>query len=194
MKIFSKMYEACLRWSKHPRATQYLGTLSFAESVIFPIPVDVMLAPMCLSRLDRAWYYAFIATVTSVLGGIFGYFLGAFLFSSLIEPILVSMGSIEKFREVADQVGQEGAWVVFLAAFAPIPYKLVTISAGIVPISLLEFTLASVVGRAGRFYLVAGLIKLGGEKMEKKLHQIIDYLGWAVIILALFGYLVYRFY
>jgi membrane protein YqaA with SNARE-associated domain len=192
MKIFSKMYESCMRWSKHPRATYYLGGMSFAESIIFPIPVDVMLAPMCLSRLDRAWYYAFIATVTSVLGGIFGYFLGAFLFDSLIEPVLVSMDSMEKFRGVADQVGKDGAWVVFLAAFAPIPYKLVTISAGIVPISLFDFILASIIGRAGRFYLVAGLIKLGGEKMEKKLHQIIDYLGWAVIALCVFGYIVYK--
>jgi len=138
-------------WSKHPRASYYLGTMSFAESVIFPIPVDVMLAPMCLSRLDKAWHYAFIATVTS-------------------------------------------AWVVFLAAFAPIPYKLVTISAGIIPISLYEFTLASIVGRAGRFYLVAGLIVLGGEKMEKKLHQIIDYLGWAVVILSVLAYFIYKYY
>ncbi len=194
MRIFSKMYETCMGWSKHPRASYYLGTMSFAESVIFPIPVDVMLAPMCLSRLDKAWHYAFIATVTSVLGGIFGYFLGLFLFESLIEPVLVSVGKMEKFKAVADQVGQDGAWVVFLAAFAPIPYKLVTISAGIIPISLYEFTLASIVGRAGRFYLVAGLIVLGGEKMEKKLHQIIDYLGWAVVILSVLAYFIYKYY
>lgn len=193
MKIFTKMYESCLRWARHKHATYYLGTMSFAESVIFPIPVDVMLAPMCLSRIEKAWYYAFIATVTSVLGGIFGYFLGAFLFNVAIEPMLVSMGKLDAFRDVMVQVEQDGAWIVFLSAFAPIPYKLVTVSAGIVPIGLPEFIIASIVGRAGRFYLVAGLIIAGGEKMERKLHQIIDYLGWGVVILAILAYLLYKY-
>lgn len=187
------MYETCLRWARHKYASYYLGIMSFAESVIFPIPVDVMLAPMCLSRLDKAWRYAFIATVTSVLGGIFGYYLGAVLFTSIIEPMLESSGKIESFNSVVAQVEDGGAWIVFLSAFAPIPYKLVTISAGMVSLSLPEFIIASIIGRAGRFYLVAGLIKLGGEKMEKKLHQIIDYLGWGTIIVAILGYLLYKY-
>ncbi|TQV71593.1 DedA family protein [Aliikangiella marina] len=193
MKIFTKMYESCLRWARHRHATYYLGTMSFAESVIFPVPVDVMLAPMCLSRLEKAWYYAFIATVTSVLGGIFGYFLGAFLFNVAIEPMLLSTGKLEAFNNVMSQVEKDGAWIVFLSAFAPIPYKLVTVSAGIVPIGLTEFIIASIIGRAGRFYLVAGLIIAGGEKMERKLHQIIDYLGWGVVILAILAYLLYKY-
>ena len=194
MKIFTKMYETCLRWSKHRHASYYLGTMSFAESVIFPIPVDVMLAPMCLSRLDKAWHYALIATVTSVLGGIFGYFLGALLFDALIEPMLLSTNSMASFEQVASRVKQDGAWIVFISAFAPIPYKLVTVSAGIVPIPFHEFVIASIVGRAGRFYLVAGLIRAGGEKMEKKLHQIVDYLGWGVVIVAIFAYLLYKYF
>jgi membrane protein YqaA with SNARE-associated domain len=187
------MYESCLKWARHKNATYYLGTMSFAESVIFPVPVDVMLAPMCLSRLEKAWHYAMIATVTSVLGGIFGYFLGALLFNTMIEPLLISSGKLESFNSVAEQVKDDGAWVVFVSAFAPIPYKLVTISAGIVPISLTEFIIASIIGRAGRFYLVAGLIILGGEKMEAKLHQIIDYLGWGLVIVAILGYLMYKY-
>jgi len=187
------MYEACLKWAKHKYATYYLGIMSFSESVIFPIPVDVMLAPMCLARLDRAWHYALIATITSVLGGVFGYYLGSLLFTSTIEPLLISMNNLDSFKDVAAQVEKEGAWIVFLSAFAPIPYKLVTISAGIVPISLSEFIVASVVGRAGRFYLVAGLMKLGGEKMEQKLHQIIDYLGWGLVVVAISVYLLYKY-
>lgn len=192
MRIFSKMYQLCLQWARHKYAVYYLGIMSFAESVIFPIPVDVMLAPMCLARLEKVWHYAFIATVTSVLGGIFGYFMGEFLFNVAIEPMLISMGKLENFQQVAAQVEQEGAWIVFVSAFAPIPYKLVTISAGIVPLSLPEFIIASITGRAGRFYLVAGLIKLGGEKMEKKLHHIVDVLGWSLVLLAILAYLLYK--
>ena len=194
MKIFTKMYETCLRWAQHRHATYYLGTMSFAESVIFPIPVDVMLAPMCLSRLERAWHYAFVATVTSVLGGAFGYLLGAFLFEAMIEPSLQSFGYVEKFNDVKSIVeDNRGGWIVFISAFAPIPYKLVTVSAGIVEMSFMEFLIASIIGRAGRFYLVAGLIVAGGEKMEKKLHQIIDYLGWGLVVVAIFGYFLYKY-
>ncbi len=194
MKIFTKMYESCLRWAKHKHATYYLGIMSFAESIIFPIPVDVMLAPMCLSRIEKAWHYALVATVTSVLGGIFGYLLGAFLFDVAIEPFLQQIGSMEKFNSVKTVVeDSRGGWIVFISAFAPIPYKLVTVSAGIVEMSFAEFVIASVVGRAGRFYLVAGLIVAGGEKMEKKLHQTIDYLGWGLVIVAILGYLLYKY-
>jgi membrane protein YqaA with SNARE-associated domain len=193
MKIFTPLYELCLKWAKHKYATYYLGIMSFAESVIFPIPVDVMLAPMALAKPHRAWHYAFIATVTSVLGGVFGYYLGLFLFESLVEPLLIDWGKLASFDSIKQQVKADGAWVVFISAFAPIPYKLVTISAGIAEISLLEFILASIVGRAGRFYLVAGLMKVGGEKMEKKLHQIIEYLGWAVVIVAIVAYLLYKY-
>ncbi len=193
MKIFSKMYELCLKWAKHKYAVYYLGFMSFAESFIFPIPVDVMLAPMCLARLEKSWHYALVATVTSVLGGIFGYYLGVFLFDSLVQPFLVDLGYIEKFNLVAEMVRSDGAWIVFVSAFAPIPYKLATISAGIADISFLEFLIASITGRAGRFYLVAGLMKFGGEKMEQKLHQIIDYLGWAVVLVAIIVYLLYKY-
>ncbi len=193
MKIFTKMYEVCLVWAKHKYAVYYLGIMSFFESVIFPIPVDVMLAPMCLARLDKAWHYAMVATVTSVAGGVFGYYLGVFLFDSMIQPLFVEMGHMETFNQVAGKVREQGAWIVFISAFAPIPYKLVTISAGITEISIFEFLVASVTGRAGRFYLVAFLLRLGGEKMEQKLHQIIDYIGWGIVIVAFLGYLMYKY-
>jgi len=193
MKIFTKMYQVCLQWAKHKYAVYYLGVMSFAESFIFPIPVDVMLAPMCLARLERAWHYALVATVTSVLGGVFGYYLGVFLFDSLVEPLLIDMDYMSSFEPVAKKVREEGVWIVFISAFAPIPYKLATISAGIAEISLFEFIIASVIGRAGRFYLVAGLMKLGGEKMERKLHQIIDYLGWGLVAVAILLYLLYNY-
>lgn len=187
------MYESCLRWARHKHAVYYLGGMSFAESVIFPIPVDVMLAPMCLARLDKVWYYAFVATVTSVLGGIFGYFLGLFFFESLIEPLLVQLNYMPTYEKAVDWFNAYGVWVVFIVGFAPIPYKIFTITAGALNMALIPFIIASIFGRAGRFYLVAGLMKLGGEKMEKKLHQTVDYLGWGMVIVAILGYLLYKY-
>lgn len=193
MKIFTKMYELCLKWAKHKYAIYYLGVMSFAESFIFPIPVDVMLAPMCLARLDKVWHYALVATVTSVIGGVFGYLLGMFFFESLIEPLLSQSHYMETYRTAEKWFAEYGIWVVFIVGFAPIPYKVFTISAGALNMALLPFIAASVVGRAGRFYLVAGLMKLGGEKMEKKLHQIIDYLGWGLVVVAISVYLLYKY-
>ncbi|TQV87464.1 YqaA family protein [Aliikangiella coralliicola] len=193
MRIFKRMYEVCLRWAKHKHATYYLGIMSFAESVIFPIPVDVMLAPMCLARLEKVWHYALVATVTSVLGGVFGYFLGMFFFDSLIEPLLVKLNYMDTYGKAETWFAEYGVWVVFVVGFAPIPYKIFTISAGALNMALIPFIIASLIGRAGRFYLVAGLMKLGGEKMEKKLHEIVDILGWGLVIVAIFGYLMYKY-
>lgn len=193
MKIFTPIYEACLKWAKHQYAVYYLGVMSFFESFIFPIPVDVMLAPMCLSRLDKAWHYALVATITSVLGGLFGYLLGYYAFEELIQPMLNELGLTERYEMAAMWFVDYGVWIVFVAGFAPIPYKFLTISAGALVMPLLPFLIASIIGRAGRFYLVAYLLKLGGEKMEKKLHQFIDYIGWGVVIVAILGYLLYKY-
>ncbi len=193
MKIFTKIYEVCLIWAKHKHADYYLGIISFFESVIFPIPVDVMLAPMCLARIDRAWHYAFIATVTSVLGGLFGYLLGYYAFDSFIEPLLADWGLTQRYEMATLWFVDYGVWIVFVAGFAPIPYKFLTISAGALSMPLIPFMIASLIGRAGRFYLVAYLIRLGGEKMEQKLHKIIDYIGWGVVIVAILGYLLYKY-
>ena len=197
MKLFSSMYESSLKWAKHKHAAYYLGAMSFFESIVFPIPVDVMLAPMCLARLDKAWYYAFVATITSVLGGVFGYFLGAYLGQEVVEPLLIELGMGESFSTTQQWFSEYGPYIVFIAGFAPIPYKVFTLSAGALSVNVLgdltPFIIASCIGRAGRFYLVAGLMKFGGEKMESKLREIVDYLGWGLLIVAIFAYLLYKY-
>lgn len=197
MKIFSRMYETCLGWARHQYAVYYLGVMSFFESVIFPIPVDVMLAPMCLARLDRVWFYALVATITSVLGGILGYLLGAWLGQGVIEPFFDQLGMLDSYSKAKDWFSAYGPFVVFVAGFAPIPYKVFTLSAGALSMNLwgdlAPFIIASFIGRAGRFYLVAGVMKLGGQKMEQKLHEIVDYLGWGLVLIAVLAYLIYKF-
>ncbi|WMS88533.1 YqaA family protein [Pleionea litopenaei] len=192
MKIFSAMYDRCLRWAAHKHAVYYLGGMSIAESVFFPIPVDVMLAPMALANRNKAWFYATVCTLTSVVGGLIGYWLGAELFD-VIFPYIESMGYAERLDTVKHWMNEYGWMVVFIAGFSPVPYKLFTVSAGVIGMALLPFLFASVIGRAARFYLVAGLMYWGGDTIERRLKPIIDWLGWSVILLAVFGYLLYKY-
>ena len=185
MKLFSQLYDACLRWAKHKYATAYLAVLTFAESVFFPIPPDVMLAPMVLARRDKAWFLAGVTSVASVVGGIAGYMLGVFLYEPVVLPFVEMMGYQGKLDTIIEYFNEYGVWVVFLAGFTPIPYKLFTVSAGMLSMAFLPFVVASAIGRAMRFYLVAGILYFGGEKMEDKLRQYIDAIGWIVVGLVL---------
>ncbi len=192
MKIFQPCYDMALRWSRHRHASRYLGGLSFAESMFFPIPPDVMLAPMSLSQPHRAWYFAMLTTLTSVLGGIAGYMLGYFAFEAWLEPIILSAGYGDKLATAMGWFEQYGVWIVFLAGFSPIPYKVFTISAGVLQMAFLPFIVASAIGRGARFFLVAGLMRWGGAPMEAKLRQYVEVLGWAVIALAILAYFIVK--
>ena len=181
MKIFSGLYKRVMQWSRHKHAERYLGALSFAESSFFPIPPDVMLAPMSMAQPNHAWRFAFITTLTSVLGGLLGYLIGLFAFE-LIEPLLHEFHYYEKYLLAKSWFDEWGFWAIFIAGFSPIPYKVFTISAGVISMALLPFVIASMIGRGARFFLVAGLMSWGGEKMENKLHQYIDMLGWLTVL------------
>ena len=189
MKIFSRLYELVLTWAAHPRATRYLAALSFAESSFFPIPPDVMLAPMVLAQRQRAWVLAAVTTLWSVLGGIAGYLIGMFLFNVVATPVINFYEAEAAFEIVRAKFQAHGVWIVFLAGFTPIPYKLFTISAGLASMSLLPFVAASLVGRGARFFLVAGLIYAGGERFESQLRRYADGIGWTVLILAVLALL-----
>ena len=189
MKIFTPLYNAALRWATHRHAARYLSALSFAESSFFPIPPDVMLAPMVLARRDRAWFLAGLTTVASVAGGLFGYLIGKFLFGAVAEPIIEFYDAESAFERTRTWFEIYGVWVVFVAGFTPIPYKIFTISAGLVGMSLVPFMLASLVGRGARFFLVAGLILLGGEALETQLRRHVDAIGWVTVVVLISGLL-----
>lgn len=181
MKIFSKMYEWTMKAARHRYSSYYLSFMSFAESVFFPIPVDVMLAPMALAKPKSAWYYAMLATVFSVIGGIVGYYLGYALYDSFVQPIIESVGYQDKLKIAESWFSDYGIWVIFVASFTPVPYKVFTITAGVMAMSFWPFILVSLIGRGLRFFLVAGLMKWGGKSMEDKLKIYIDRIGWAVV-------------
>jgi len=180
MKLFSPLYSRAMIWSRHPRAPWFLGGMSFAESSFFPVPPDVMLAPMCLANPKRAFYFALLTTLTSVAGGLFGYAIGYFAFDA-VQPWLQESRYWPAYQTAVEWFGRWGFWAVFIAGFSPIPYKVFTIAAGALSMALLPFAIASIVGRGLRFFLVAGLMAWGGERMEAMLHRYIDRLGWATV-------------
>ncbi|MEM8816282.1 MAG: YqaA family protein [Pseudomonadota bacterium] len=193
MKLFEPLYVRVLGWSRHRHAERYLAAMSFAESSFFPIPPDVMLAPMCLADRARAWRYALVTTVASVLGGIAGYAIGLLLFEA-IEPWLAASHYWAAYETSRVWFDQYGVWVVLLAGFSPVPYKVFTIAAGVAVLNPLVFVLASIVGRGARFFLVAGLIRAGGERFEAGLRQNVERLGWAAVVLltVIIGWLTLR--
>ena len=192
MKIFSVIFDRVMIWSRHRHAPYYLGGLSFAESCVLPFPPpDVMLAPMSLAMPAKAWRYAAITTITSVLGGLLGYAIGVFFFE-LIKPWLHEYHYWDKYQSAVDIFKDWGVWAVFLAGFSPIPYKIFTISAGVLNMALLPFIIASVLGRGARFFLVAALMVWGGEKMEQNLRKYVDRLGWAMVVIIVVLYFVIR--
>jgi membrane protein YqaA with SNARE-associated domain len=167
--------------------------MSFAESSFFPIPVDVMLAPMCLADRSKSWRYALTATITSVLGGAAGYGIG-FLAFEAIEPWLAESHYWSAYETARSWFDSYGIWAVFVAGFTPIPYKVFTIAAGVAALTFPGFFVASLVGRGARFFLVAGIVRLAGDKFETEMVRHIERIGWGVVAISVIviGYLMLR--
>ncbi len=184
MRLFAPLYDRVLSWAGHRHAERYLGVLSFAESSFFPIPPDVMLAPMCLAQRARAWRFASVTTVTSLAGGVAGYAIGYYLLEA-IEPWLHEMGYWPAYLNGRQWFDEWGVWAVFVAGFSPIPYKIFTISAGAAVLNFPGFVIASAIGRGARFFLVAGLIVAGGQRMADVLPKYVERIGWLLVLLTI---------
>ena len=193
MALFGPLYERVMRWSRHRHAEWYLGAMSFAESSFFPIPVDVMLAPMVMANRDRWVRYASNATILSVLGGVAGYAIGYLVFEA-IEPWLRTSSYWDSYLVARSWFDDYGLWTVFVAGFSPIPFKVFTIAAGVATLNLPGFIIASLIGRGARFFLVAGVVRVAGERFESQIVKHIERLGWGVVVLSVLviGYLMLR--
>jgi membrane protein YqaA with SNARE-associated domain len=148
-----------------------------------------MLAPMSLAERHKAFFYAAVTTVTSVLGGILGYLIG-WLLVGAIEPWLLASGYAEAYQHARTLFDQYGVWIVFIAGFSPIPYKVFTISAGAAAMNFPGFVIASLIGRGARFFLVAGLIYAGGPGAAGQIRRVVDLVGW-ITVAAIGGILVW---
>jgi len=189
--MFLRLYDWVIALSAHRRAPAFLAGLSFAESSVFPIPPDVMLIPMCLARPAKVWIYAALCTLSSVIGGMAGYLIGSLAFG-WIEPWLMDSRYAGTFMSAVSAFETWGFWYILLAGFTPIPYKIFTISAGVVGMPFLAFIGGSMIGRGGRFFLVAALIRLGGEKLATQMRKYIDLIGWVMIVLAVIAFAVLK--
>ena len=162
--MLRRLYDWCIAAAGKPHASWIMGIVSFAESSFFPVPPDAMLIPMALARPDKAWSYATLCTWTSVLGGLFGYFIGAMLYDSVGQWLIHLYGYGDKVEAFREAYAKWGTWIILLKGMTPIPYKIVTITSGFAGYPVLMFILCSIVARGMRFYLVAFLLNRYGAR------------------------------
>jgi membrane protein YqaA with SNARE-associated domain len=156
--MLQRLYDWTMRQAAGPHAPRVLGAVSFTESSFFPIPPDALLIPMVLADRERAWLYATWCTITSVLGGLLGYAIGALFFDTIGARVIAFYGMEGKFESFRASYAEYGLWIILIKGLTPIPFKIVTIASGAAHFDLVVFTLASIVTRAGRFFLVAALV------------------------------------
>ncbi len=191
--MLRRLYDRTLELAGHRHASGWLAGVSFVESSLFPIPPDVMLVPMVLADRARAWRNAFICTIASVLGGLAGYAIGVFLFEQVGLPMLEFYGHAPKFDEFRATYGEWGAWAVFIAGLTPFPYKVITILSGAAGLDILVFTIASVLARGMRFYVVTGLLWYFGEPIREFIERRLGLLFTIGCILLVGGFVLVKF-
>ena len=162
--MLRRLYDWCVAAADKPYAAWLMGALAFAESSIFPIPPDVMLIPMSLARPRRAFAFATLCTLTSVAGGLLGYAIGALLYDSVGQWLIHLYGYGNKVEVFREQYARWGTWIIILKGLTPIPYKVVTITAGFAGFSIGLFVICSIIARGMRFYLVAFLLNRYGDR------------------------------
>lgn len=184
--MFRRLYDWTRRGAASPRAPWLLGTISFVESSVFPIPADVLFVPLCLARPDRVWRLALIATVTSVLGGVFGWLIGHYAFDLIAAPLLDLYGKRAAFDALRDQTGTWAVLVMLVTSgFAHLPpMKVVTILSGLISFNLPLFILSAIVARGGRFYLLAWLLSRYGAAMADFVARRIAWIAGGLVVLV----------
>ncbi len=185
-------YNWVISWSEKKEAERALAGLSFAESSFFPIPPDPLLIAMVTAKPDKWFRLATITTLSSVAGGMFGYFIG-FIAIATVMPIVISVGYEEAYYGAVDWFASYGAFAVIVAGFTPIPYKIFTIAGGAAHMFLPFFIIGSIIGRGGRFFLVAYLMHHFGKRYKDKIEKYIDTLGFAFIGLLVLGFVAVKF-
>lgn len=200
MKIFAPMYARAIAWSRHPRAPAFLTGLSFVEAIIFPVPPEVMLAPMSLAQPKRALWFATLSLIGSIAGAVIGYLLGHYAFE-LMRPLFEWLGMMHGIESGIDTIRTkmaESPWAVFwllvAGGFAPIPMKVFTWASGVVGVPWVPYLAAMAIGRGKRVFLVAIAIRLGGERAERALHRYVEPIGWGAtaVLLVAISYLVFK--
>ncbi|MEW2916333.1 YqaA family protein [Ruegeria sp. ANG10] len=191
--MLRSLYDWTIRLAEHPHALWALAFVAFIESSVFPIPPDVLMIPMILARPSRAWLIASVALVFSVLGGLLGYAIGAFFYESLGQPILESMGKAHAMEEFNTRFNDFGFWAVLAAGVTPFPYKVITIMSGWTGMPLGTFIATSILARALRFFMVAGLLWGFGEPIRAFIEKRLGLMFTLFIVLLFGGFFVVKY-
>ncbi|MEQ1578752.1 MAG: YqaA family protein [Hyphomicrobium sp.] len=191
--MMKRIYDWTMRKAASDSAPNALFAVAFAESSFFPIPPDVMLVPMVLADRSKAWKYASIATFASVIGGAFGYAIGYYFFEALGEPILRFYGKSESFQTFTQWFNDWGVWIILAKGPTPFPYKVLTIAAGVAHMQFWPFMLASIVARAMRFYLVAGLLYFFGEPIREFIEKRLTLVTTLFVVALVGGFIAVKF-
>lgn len=192
-KIMKALYDWCMRIVSGKYALPALCAVSFVESSFFPIPPDLFLIPLILANRTKAFRIAFWTTVFSVLGGLFGYAIGYYLYNSIGVAILDFFNYREKFEEFRHMYNNWGAWIVFGAGITPFPYKIITIASGTTHLNLIVFIIASIIARGLRFFLIAGLLWKYGEPMKTYIEKNLGWLSIVFFVLLIGGFFLIKF-
>jgi membrane protein YqaA with SNARE-associated domain len=191
--MLRKTYDWMMAQAHSRHAPRALFWVSFIESSVFPIPPDVMLVPMVLAQRLKAWWYATIATIGSVIGGVVGYAIGFFLFEAVAKPIMDFYGYTAKFGQVAEWFNEYGVWILIIKGMTPFPYKVLTILAGATHMPLLPFIIASIIARSMRFYLVAGLLYFFGPPIRDFIEKRLTLVTTVFVILLVGGFVAIKY-
>jgi membrane protein YqaA with SNARE-associated domain len=191
--VIRRLYDWTMRQAASRRALRALGVVAFLESSIFPIPPDALIVPMVLARPDEAWRVAAVATVASVVGGLAGYAIGYFLIETVGQWIIDLYGLADQVAAYQAAYNEWGLWIILIKGLTPIPYKLVTIASGMAHFDLLVFTLASIVTRGARFYLVAALLRWYGPPIRDFIEARLTLVTSTFAVLIVLGFLSIRY-
>jgi membrane protein YqaA with SNARE-associated domain len=186
--MLRRLYAWVLALSEKPSAPWALAGVSFAESSFFPIPPDVMLVPMCLARPHRAFFYAGLCTLASILGGLAGYAIGALLYDTIGRFLIDLYGYGDKAEAFRAAYAEWGHWIILIKGVTPIPYKIVTITSGFAGYNLLWFTLLSIITRGARFFLVAGLLYLWGPPARAFIERRLELVAVVSLVIIVVGF------
>jgi len=193
IKTFRRLYNWTMNWSRTRKAPYALFIIAFCESSFFPIPPDVLLIPMVAANIKKWWRNALICTLGSIIGALFGYLIGWAFYESVGKPIVDFYNLHAQMQAIGQKYAENAFWTIFIAAFTPIPYKLITIAAGLFGLPIYVLIIASVIGRGTRFFIVSGLIRIFGERVVKFIEKYFDWLSIAFVVLLVGGFLVIKY-
>jgi len=193
MKILRKLYDWTLNKSNHSKAPWFLSLISFIESSFFPIPPDIILIPMIIANRLKAWWYAFICTISSVIGGIAGYCIGAFFYSTIGIIILKYYSLEDQFINFETFYNKNGIWIVLGAGFTPFPFKFITIASGVLHLNIFLFIVAAFISRGLRFYLIAVLLRIFGNWIKNFIDKYFNILTILFFILLIGSFILIKY-